>query len=158
MSATVGPDGQPSRFDGAAWVSADGRFWWNGAAWQPMRRTRSGPSGLVIVLAIFVVAAVAFIGYKLFQTVTEPFAGDGVSNTQIDSSTQIEFDYYRGSTCNNLTFDYRFYDSSGRLVDEFQSDQGHHIDGGSRNHITVVLDHPLPSVATRFEAVATCSG
>lgn len=158
MSALVGPDGRPAQFDGAAWVSADGTAFWNGAAWQPIARPRPGPSGLVIVLAIFVAAVVAFGAYEVFQRVNEPSAGAGVSNAQIDSSTQIEFDYYRSSTCQNLTFDYRFYDSSGRLVDEFQSDTGHQVNGGRMLHITVTLQRPISSGATRFEAIATCDG
>src|SRR5205807_2283637 len=52
MSAVFGPDGRPAQFDGTAWVSADGTEFWDGAAWQPIRRPKARPSGLVIVLAI----------------------------------------------------------------------------------------------------------
>ena len=85
MSAVFGPDGRPAQFDGTAWVSADGTHFWNGAAWQPIGRPKARRSGLVIVLAIFVAGVVLFGGYRLFQRVTTPYAGDGVSNAQMDS-------------------------------------------------------------------------
>src|SRR5438045_1813016 len=128
--------GRPAQFDGTAWVSADGAHFWNGAAWQPIGRSKARRSGLVIVLAIFVAGVVLFGGYRLFQRVTTPYAGDGVSNAQMDSSTQIEFDYKRSATCHSLTFDYRFFDSKGAMVDELESQQGHEIAGGRSIHVT----------------------
>ena len=113
-------------------------------------------SGLVIVLAIFVAGVVLFGGYRLFQRVTAPYAGDGVSNAQMDSSNKIEFDYMRSSTCHNLTFDYRFLDSKGAMVDEFRSQQGHEVAGGRSIHVTADTARSIDSRAVRFEALATC--
>ena len=117
MDFQVGPDGQPPRFDGAAWVSQDGRHFWNGGAWQPIKKPRTRISGLVVALAVLIVAGVAFIVYAVFSP--KPFEGDGVSNARIDSSTEIEFDYLRSQTCKNLMFEYRFFDRGSNEVDTF---------------------------------------
>ena len=123
MDFQVGPDGQPPRFDGAAWVSQDGRHFWNGGAWQPMKKPRTRISGLVIALGVLIVAGVAYI---LFAELSpRPFEGDGVSNARIDSSTEIEFDYIRSTTCSNLTFEYRFYDRGSNQVDTFHDIKAH---------------------------------
>jgi hypothetical protein len=157
MDFQVGPDGQPPRFDGAAWVSHDGRHFWNGAAWQPIARPRSRVSGLVIVLAIFVLGGLAFTAYKVLSP--KPFEGDGVSNTKIDSRTEIEFDYRRASTCNNLTFEYRFYDTSSKQVDIFHDLKGGRVLGGVTVHYDIRGDsaQPIDSRAVRFVADATCN-
>gem|GEM_PF-2654148 len=156
MSAEVGPDGQPPRFDGAAWVSQDGRYWWNGAAWQPVARPRGfRPSGLLIVLAVLILGAV---GYFAFSLLHQPFAGEGVSNAKIDSSTEIEFDYRRGSTCGNLTFQYNFFDGNGKQVDTFNDTTGGRVDGGVLTHFDIKGDasQAIDSRAVRFVADATC--
>jgi hypothetical protein len=152
----IGPDGQPSRFDGAAWVSQDGRHFWNGAAWQPFARPSRRPSGLVIVLGIVVVAIVGYIAYSALSP--KPFQGDGVSSAKIDSRTEIEFDYYRGSTCSHLTFEYKFFDSSGQEVDVFHDLTGGRVEGGVTHHYDITGDasQPIASSAVRFEADATC--
>jgi hypothetical protein len=160
MSAEVGPDGQPPRFDGAAWVSQDGRYWWNGAGWQPVIRRRGfRPSGLLIVLAVFIFAAVGYIAFDVLHHVQELFAGEGVSNAKIDSSTEIEFDYRRVSTCNNLTFQYNFFDRGGKQVDVFHDTTGGRVDGGVLTHFDIKGDgsQPIDSRAVRFEANATCN-
>jgi hypothetical protein len=156
MSAEVGPDGQPPRFDGAAWVSQDGRYWWNGAVWQPVARPRGfRPSVLLIVLAVLIFGAVGYIAFSLLH---QPFAGEGVSNAKIDSSTEIEFDYRRGSTCSNLTFQYNFFDGNGKQVDVFHDSTGGRVDGGVLTHFDIKGDasQPIDSRAVRFEADATC--
>jgi hypothetical protein len=156
MSAEVGPDGQPPRFDGAAWVSQDGRYWWNGAAWQPVAHPRGfRPSVLLIVLAVLIFGAVGYIAFSLLH---QPFAGEGVSNAKIDSSTEIEFDYRRGSTCTNLTFQYNFFDGNGKQVDVFHDSTGGRVDGGVLTHFDIKGDasQPIDSRAVRFEADATC--
>ncbi len=156
MSAEVGPDGQPPRFDGAAWVSQDGRYWWNGAVWQPIAKPRGfRPSILLVVLAVFIFGAV---GYIAFNLVHQPFAGEGVSNAKIDSSTEIEFDYRRGSTCNDLTFQYDFYDKNSSHVDVFHDIKGGKVDGGVTTHFDIKGDasQPIDSRAVRFEATPTC--
>jgi hypothetical protein len=160
VEATIGPDGQPSRFDGAAWVSHDGRYFWNGAAWQPIARPSRRPSGLVIVLGVVVVAIGGFI---LFNALTRPWEGEGVSNARIDSRTAIEFDYQRASHCNNLTFVYKFFDSRGNQVQVLSDTKGSPVDGSARffgktYHVTVSFNpqQPISSSAMRFEADATC--
>src|SRR5260370_42023776 len=111
MAATVnsqvtGPDGRPAVFDGAAWVSQDRLYWWNGAAWQPIKKPGFRPSGLVIILALFVIGTVIYIAYS---NLTRPFEGEGVTNAKIDSQTQIEFDYHASGTCSSLVFNYKFF-------------------------------------------------
>ena len=156
MAAEIGPDGQPPRFDGAAWVSQDGRYWWNGAAWQPVARPRGfRPSVLLILLAVFIFGAVGYIAYSLLH---QPYAGEGVSNAKIDSSTEIEFDYRRGSTCNDLTFQYNFFDGGGKQVDTLEDVKGGRVDGGVLTHFDIKGDpsSAIVSSAVRFEANATC--
>lgn len=91
--------------------------------------------------------------------IPEPFEGEGVSNAKIDSSTEIEFDYIRSTTCSNLAFVHRFYDRGGSQVDTFHDVKGdvvtagviHHFD--SHTHPT----QPIGSRAYRFVADATCN-
>ncbi len=157
MSAEIGPDGQPPRFDGAAWVSQDGRYFWNGVAWQPIARPGFRPSGLVIGLAIVVVAIGAVGIYVALKP--HPFEGEGVSNAKIDSPTEIEFDYRRGSSCANLTFEYKFFDSSGKQVDDLADTKGDAVDGGRDYHFDIKASPGEPAIdsrAVRFEADATC--
>lgn len=153
----MGPDGQPARFDGAAWVSQDGRYFWNGAAWQPIKKPGFRPSGLVVVLGVFVLAVV---GLFVFTRLSQPFEGEFVSNTKIDSPTQIEFDYSPGTSCNNLTFEYRFYDRSGTQVQVLSDTKGSRVDAvGGRivTHFTISLEpEAISSNAVRFEAIAAC--
>ena len=157
MAVEIGPDGQPAHFDGAAWVSQDGRHFWNGTAWQPIAKPKGGrPSLLLIGIAVFVVAAGGFIAFSVFSP--KPFAGDGVSNAKIDSPTEVEFDYKRSSTCQNLTFEYRFFDGNGKQVDVFHVATGGRVEGGVRTHFDIRADasQPINSAAVRFEANATC--
>ncbi|HEY8854583.1 MAG TPA: hypothetical protein VIN12_04845 [Candidatus Dormibacteraeota bacterium] len=158
MDFQVGPDGQPPRFDGAAWVSQDGRHFWNGGAWQPIKKPRTRISGLVVALAVLIVAGVAFIVYAVFSP--KPFEGDGVSNARIDSSTEIEFDYLRSQTCKNLMFEYRFFDRGSNEVDTFHDVKGDTVEGGITHHFDIQTDpsQPIDSRATRFVADATCNG
>jgi hypothetical protein len=157
VSFQVGPDGKPPRFDGAAWVSEDGKYFWNSAAWQPIKQPRTRISGLVVALAVLIVAGVAFILYSVFSP--KPFEGDGVSNAKIDSTTEIEFDYRRSTTCNNLTFEYRFYDRANNQVDIFHDVKGDTVAGGITQHFDIKTDpsQPIDSRATRFVADATCN-
>jgi hypothetical protein len=157
MDLQVGPDGNPAHFDGAAWVSQDGRYFWNGAAWQPIKKPRTRISGLVIALGILIVAGVGFIAFAMFSP--KPFEGDGVSNARIDSSTEVEFDYRRSTTCANLTFEYRFYDAGSQQVDTFHDINGGLVSGGVMHHFDIKTDpgQPIDSRATRFVADATCN-
>jgi hypothetical protein len=156
----IGPDGRPAVFDGAAWVSQDRRYWWNGAAWQPIRKPGFRPSGLVIILALFVIGTVVYIAYS---NLTRPFEGDGVTNAKIDSQTQIEFDYHASGSCSNLTFNYKFFDGSGHQVDSLSDENGHSVTSGSDYHFTITASQgvvggtvTIDSRATRFEADAVC--
>src|SRR5258708_6500357 len=113
MDAMLGPDGRPSRLDGAAWISADGRFWWNGAAWQPIKRP-----GLRLPIAIpAIILVVAFAAWFVVTKVLAPPGSSvvvmGVSNAKIDGSSRIELDYARADTCPDLTFEIVFYDQAG---------------------------------------------
>ena len=67
MDAPFGPDGLPARFDGGAWRSHDGLYWWNGAAWVPAaKKSLAGPwlvkFGSALVL-------LALLGYAVYATV-----------------------------------------------------------------------------------------
>lgn len=158
MATELGPDGQPPRFNGTAWVSQDGRWLWNGAAWQPHVRGGFRPSPTVIGLAIAVLVIAGFFAYKALKP--NPYEGVGVSNGKIDSSTEIEFDYRRDSSCSNLVFEYKFYDSNGVLVDDFTDTSGSAVDGGTTYHFDIKAnagEPPIDSRAVRFEADATCS-
>jgi hypothetical protein len=160
VSFQVGPDGQPSRFDGNAYVSQDGRYWWNGAVWQQFKVSR-GPSLFFIGLLAIVVAIVVFI---VATKLTQPWEGEGVSNTKIDSRTRIEFDYHRSSTCSNLTFSYKFFDSSGKQVDVFSDMKSSRVEGSSNRlfsttyHFTIDLDpqQPMNPSAARFAVDNYC--
>lgn len=160
-SQVVGPDGRPAVFDGVAWVSQDRRYWWNGAAWQPIKRPGFRPSGLVIVIGLIIAGIVFFIVYS---NLTRPFEGDGVTNATIDSSTQIEFDYHASQTCSNLNFNYKFFDGSGHQVDSLSDATGHAVSGGADYHFTISGSQgvvggsvTIDTRATRFEADAVCN-
>ncbi len=157
MDFQVGPDGQPPRFDGAAWVSQDGKHFWNSGAWQPIKKPRTRISGLVVALALLIVAGVAFIVYAVLSP--KPFEGEGVSNARIDSTTEIEFDYRRATTCSSLAFEYRFFDRGNNEIDTFHDVTGGIVTGGVTHHFDIRTDpsQPIDSRATRFVADATCN-
>ena len=157
MDFQVGPDGQPPRFDGAVWVSQDGKHFWNGGGWQPIKKPRTRISGLVIALAVLIVAGVAFIVYAVLSP--KPFEGEGVSNARIDSTTEIEFDYRRSTTCSKLQFEYRFFDGGSNEVDTFHDITGSVVSGGVTHHFDIRTDpsQPIDPRATRFVADATCN-
>ena len=160
-SQVAGPDGRPAVFDGAAWISQDRRHWWNGAAWQPIKRPGFRPSGLVIVLGLLIVGIAVFIVYS---NLTRPFEGDDVTNAKIDSPSQIEFDYRASQSCSNLTFNYKFFDGSGHQVDTLSDANGHAVSGGADYHFTITGTQgvvggtiTIDLRATRFEADSVCS-
>ncbi|HET9410256.1 MAG TPA: hypothetical protein VFO75_00095 [Candidatus Dormibacteraeota bacterium] len=156
MSEMIGPDGQPPTFTGAAWVSKDGRYWWNGIAWQPIVAKR-GPNWAMIGIAVAIVAVIAYVVIAYPRPIVDTTAY-GASNATIDSSTQIEFDYRAQDSCNNLTFVYTFYNAQGIKVGEFQDEQPSHVTAGHSYHFTITAaggDQIDPS-ATRFTATPTC--
>ncbi len=81
-----------------------------------------------------------------------------MSNTKIDSMMEIEFDCRRGSSCSNLTFEYKLYDSSGTQVDAFSDTTGGQVDGARPHHFDVKTDsaQPIDSRSSRFETDPTC--
>jgi hypothetical protein len=152
----IDPSGRPPHFDGAAWVSQDGNYWWNGTAWQPIVRRRQVPWGVVVgVLAI--IAASAFVIHafprQLIDTSTY-----GATHAQIDSPGFIEFDYRSPDSCNNLTFIYTFYDPQGIKVSEFQDQQSKQVNAGQTYHFTFAIGNgqSIDSSATRFTVTPTC--
>src|SRR5260370_30278177 len=90
MAAEVGPDGQPPRFDGAAWVSQDGKYFWNGAAWQKIKRPRFRPPIAITVIVVLVVVVAGFVAKSIPQPAPPPY---GVTNGKIKNATQFEFVY-----------------------------------------------------------------
>src|SRR5216684_2480261 len=82
----------------------------------------------------------------------------GVTNGKIDNSTQFEFDYRRSTTCNNLTFDYVFFDQGGSQVSTFAGQQTNKVLANSNYHFTINLFFGLAidPKAVRFTASATC--
>lgn len=161
MSAMVGPDGQPSRFDGAAWISADGHFWWNGAAWQPTRRAGFRPNYFVLGIAVLIVAAGIFAVQRIqYNTAHPEVVPLGISNSKIDSATQIEFDYARSTTCANVSFTFQFFDRNGnRVGDDLVSESSAYVPANKTIHFTEqITNGQIPPSAVRFTGVATCNG
>jgi hypothetical protein len=153
MSAMVGPDGKPPTFDGAAWISQDGRYFWNGAAWQPIKKRGFR---LPIALPLIIVAVLVGAWYVLQHLPQPSPIKYGVTNARIDSSTEFDFDYARPKTCNDLTFDYPFFDKSGQLVDTFTDEKHSQVDGGRTVHFDVFIFVAINSHAVRFDAIPTC--
>jgi len=156
LSEQIDPSGQRPTFDGAAWVSQDGRFWWNGSAWQPIvrRPQRTWPLvavGVVVVAAIAVVI-VHFSPHPIIDTTQY-----GASNYTIDTPNQIEFDYSAQDGCSNLTFVYTFYDAQGIKVQEFPDSFGRAVNAGQAYHFTIATSQPIDPSATRFTATPTCN-
>ena len=153
----IDPSGRRPRFDGAAWVSQDGNYWWNGTAWQPIVRRRQVPWG-VVVGVVAIIVATAFVVHsfprQLFDTSTY-----GATNAQIDSSGLIEFDYRAHDNCSNLTFIYTFYNPQGIKVSEFQDQQSKQVTAGQTQHFAIAIGNggqQIDSSATRFTVTPTC--
>lgn len=151
----VDPNGQAPVFNGTSWMSQDGRYWWNGTAWQPVVKRRGSPNFILIGLAIVFIAGIAWVVHAIpGPSDSTPY---GVTNAKIDSSSQIEFDYRARAGCKTLTFDYKFYDSSGSQVDEFQDEQQSQVTAGKSYHFTITASgQTIDSRASRFTADPTC--
>ncbi len=152
----IDPSGHQPHFDGAAWVSQDGNYWWNGTAWQPIVRRRKVPWGVVGgVLGVIVVAAFVIHSFprQLIDTSTY-----GATNARIDSSNLIEFDYRAHDNCNNLTFIYTFYNQPGIKVSEFPDQQPKQVTAGQTYHFSIAIGNgqQIDSSATRFTVTPTC--
>lgn len=153
----IDPNGRPPHFDGAAWVSEDGSYWWNGMAWQAIVRRRQVPWGVVGgVVAIIAVAAFVVHSYPRPLIDTSTY---GATNAQIDSSGFIEFDYRAQDTCNSLTFIYTFYNQQGIKVSEFQDQQSKQVTAGQTYHFAIAIGNngqEFDPSATRFTVTPTC--
>ena len=151
----IGPDGQPPTFNGAAWVSRDGRYWWNGTAWQAAVKPKRRPNLVLIGIGIVIVAGVALAIRSIpGPTDNTPYA---VSNAKIDSATQVEFDYRSKTACNTLTFHYTFFSSTGSTVDDRDDQEQSQVIAGKTYHFTITAsDKAIDSRATRFTASPTC--
>ena len=155
MSELIDPGGHHPRFDGAAWISQDGRFWWNGTAWQPIVRPRQVPWAL-IGMAVAIVAVIAFVIHAYPRQIIDT-TQYGVTNAQIDSPTLIEFDYRAKDSCNNLDFIYTFYNAQGIKVGEFQDQQSSQVTAGKSYHFSIAsASGQIDPSATRFTATPVC--
>jgi hypothetical protein len=154
LSEIFDPSGQRARFDGAAWVSQDGRFWWNGTAWQPIVRAQRRPWG-VIAIAVVIVAIVAFVIHAMPRPIIDT-SQYGATNMTIDGPTQIEFDYRSQDSCGNLTFIYDFYNAQGFKVGEFQDSFARQVTAGQIYHFTIATSGTIDPTATRFTATPNC--
>jgi hypothetical protein len=154
--AMLGPDGRPSTFDGAAWISADRKYWWNGAAWQPVKRQGFHPP---IALAVTILLVLAGAWY-FFERVVPNAPGQavvlGVSHAKIDSTTRIEFDYASSTPCNDLTFQLVFYDQAGHSLGTYLSDPRFNVAAGVTHHWVFYTTDAIPPKAVRFQAIPTC--
>ena len=153
MSEMIGPDGRPPVFNGAAWVSQDGRYWWNGSDWQLNQKKVFRPPIAVTLIVVAFLAIAGFVISKIPQAPPEPY---GVTNMKIDSTTQFEFDYRRKTTCKDLTFEYVFFDNNGTEVDRIAGETHNTVHGDVTTHVTVNSFTSFNSSAVRFTATPTC--
>jgi hypothetical protein len=158
MGLMMGPDGQPATYDGTAWVSRDGRYWWNGAAWMPARAIGWRPS-LGQVFIVFAVLLGLFVVWRfVLPNFFPPDVQYGVTNTKIDSPTQVEFDYIRATSCNELTFRAVFYDNADNQVQLFDDSTINSVPSNQLVHFTLKITPPIPASVVRFDAVPACLG
>jgi hypothetical protein len=155
MSQMIGPDGKPPTFDGAAWISQDGRNWWNGMAWLPIVPRRQ-PNFALIGMVIGIIALIVFVVIAFPRPIIDTTTY-GATNATIDSPTQIEFDYRAQDSCNNLTFVYTFYNAQGFKVGEFQDGQPRQVTAGQSYHFAASAGQTIDPSATRFTATPTCA-
>ena len=155
MSEQVDPSGQRPRWDGAAYVSQDGRFWWNGTTWQPIVRPRQTPWGIIgFVVAVLAIVAIVIVVFPRKIIDTNHY---GASNATIDGPNQVEFDYVSQDNCNNLTFIYTFYNPQGIKVSEFKDSLSRQVNAGQSYHFVIALNDAIDPSATRFTATPNCS-
>ena len=64
----LGPDGRPALFESGIWLSQDRRFWWNGAAWLPVRRSGTGFPFANVGLGLLFVAIIGYVAYTTLAT------------------------------------------------------------------------------------------
>ena len=68
MDAQIGPDGRPAVFEGGAWVSQDRRFWWNGAAWLPLKKAGAGIPLANLGIGLLFLAIIGYVAYTTLAT------------------------------------------------------------------------------------------
>ncbi len=156
MDAMIGPDGEPPVFDGAAWLSQDGRYWWNGAAWQPIKRPGFRPPIALAAIILIVLAGAWFVFAKVLPSTPSGAVVLGVTHAKIDSSTQVELDYARSTDCKDLTFEFVFYDKANNDVGDYVSDEHKYVSGGETHHYVFYTYEAIPASAVRFDAIANC--
>ena len=150
----VDPSGQKPSFDGAAWVSQDGKFWWNGTTWQPIARPQRRPWG-IIAIAIAIIAVAAFVIHAMPRQIIDTNTY-GATNTVIDGPTQIEFDFRSQDSCSDLTFIYSFHNPQGIKVGEVDDPTGRSVSGGQVYHFTIALSQPIDTSATSYTVTPNC--
>lgn len=136
-------------------MSQDGKFWWNGTAWQPIVRPKRTPWGL-IGFVIVVLAIVALVIHAFPRQIIDT-NHYGATNATIDGPTQIDFDYLAQDSCNSLTFIYTFYDAQGIKVSEFKDSLPRQVSAGQSYHFTIALSDTIDPSATRFTVTPTCN-
>ena len=119
-------------------------------------RVKKPPFKPPIAVTVIVVAIVAGALYVIHLIPPTPPPALGVTNARIDSSTQVEFDYRRTTSCNDLTFDYLFYDQTGQQVDMFTDQKHDPMPGGRTIHFTAYAFQAIDSRAVSFKAIPTC--
>ena len=157
MNVMVAPDGKPAQFNGQAWISQDGKYSWNGAAWQRIGKRR-GPNLFVIGMGVLIVGAVGLVVTGVIRPAPPPPTPKvvmGVTNAKIDSSTRIEFDYARSSNCVQLRFEITFYDKAGHAQDLYIGD-AQFVSPGVTHHYVFHTDHAIPPTSVRFAVTPTC--
>ena len=157
MNVMVAPDGKPAQFNGQAWMSQDGKYWWNGAAWQRIGRRR-GPNLFVIGMGVLIAAVVVLVVTGVIRPAPPPPTPKvvmGVTNPKIDSSTQIEFDYARSASCSQLRFEITFYDKAGHALDRYLGTVNF-VSARSTHHYVFHTDHAIATGSVRFAVTPTC--
>jgi hypothetical protein len=160
MGFMIGPDGRPASFDGRAYVSSDGKYWWNGVAWMPLQGRGFGfrPTMGQVVMVVAVLLGAFVVWNFVVPNVFPPNVQYGVTNTKIDSPTQVEFDYIRDSPCGELTFRAVFYDANDNQVRVFDDSTINSVMSNRQVHFTLKISPPLPAGAVRFDALPACHG
>ncbi|SRR5579872_495248 len=68
MDTPLGPDGWPAIFESGAWLSHDRRFWWNGAAWVPLKTPSTAIPFVNIGMGLLIAATIGYVAYTTFST------------------------------------------------------------------------------------------
>jgi hypothetical protein len=135
-------------------LSPDGKYFWNGSQWQPVAAPKTSNAWKVWLVIFAIGGVIAYFGSGSHSS-TPPT----ISNAKIDSAHQVEFDYYAATDCNDLTFEYAFYDDGGNRVDDFVGSTHNTVRQGQSYHFTstdFTIGESIASAATRFDVYASC--